>query len=66
MGLTGEIPQPWLVDAGKATREFGWVHADWRECTRRSVRWHLEHPPPASEATVDFSADDAALAAAER
>jgi hypothetical protein len=28
------------------------------------VRWHLEHPPPASEATVDFSADDDALAAA--
>ncbi|HJZ35996.1 MAG TPA: NAD-dependent epimerase/dehydratase family protein [Solirubrobacterales bacterium] len=66
MGLTGEIPQPWLVDAGKAARELGWVHADWRECTRRSVRWHLEHPPPASETTVDFSADDAALAAAGR
>jgi nucleoside-diphosphate-sugar epimerase len=64
MGLTGEIPQPWLVDAGKAARELGWVHADWRECTGRSVRWHLEHPPPASETIVDFSADDAALAAA--
>jgi nucleoside-diphosphate-sugar epimerase len=66
MGLTGEIPQPWLVDSGKAARELGWVHADWRECTRRSVRWHLENPPPASETIVDFSADDAALAAAER
>jgi nucleoside-diphosphate-sugar epimerase len=65
MGLTGEIPQPWLVDSGKAARELGWVHADWSECTRSSVRWHLEHPPPASEATVDFSADDAALAAAD-
>ncbi len=64
MGLTGEIPQPWLVDAGKAARELGWVHADWRECTRRSVRWHLEHPPPASETVVDFTADDVALAAA--
>jgi nucleoside-diphosphate-sugar epimerase len=66
MGLTGEIPQPWLVDAGKAAGELGWVHADWRECVGRSVRWHLEHPPPASETTVDFAADDAALAAAER
>jgi UDP-glucose 4-epimerase len=66
MGLTGEILQPWLVDAGKAARELGWVHADWRECTRRSVRWHLENPPPASETIVDFSADDVALAAAER
>jgi len=65
MGLTGEIPQPWLVDASKAARELDWVHADWRECTGRSVRWHLEHPPPASETTVDFSADDAALAAAD-
>jgi nucleoside-diphosphate-sugar epimerase len=65
MGLTGEIPQPWLVDAGKAARELGWVHADWLECVGRSVRWHLEHPPPAGEATVDFSADDAALAAAD-
>jgi nucleoside-diphosphate-sugar epimerase len=66
MGLTGEIPQPWLVDAGKAARELGWVHADWRECTGRSVRWHLENPPAASETIVDFSADDVALAAAER
>lgn len=64
MGLTGEIPQPWLVDSGKAARELGWVHADWRECTARSVRWHLEHPP-AEEEAVDFAADDAALAAAE-
>ncbi len=64
MGLTGEIPQPWLVDASKAARELGWVHADWRECTERSVHWHLEHPPAAEETTVDFSADDAALAAA--
>jgi nucleoside-diphosphate-sugar epimerase len=66
MGLTGEIPQPWLVDAGKAARELDWVHADWRECVGRSVHWHLEHPPPANETIVDFSADDAALAATER
>jgi nucleoside-diphosphate-sugar epimerase len=65
MGLTGEIPQPWLVDSGRAARELGWVHADWRECTRHSVRWHLEHPPPAEETTSDFAADDAALAAAD-
>ena len=66
MGLTAEIPQPWLVDPGKAARELGWVHAPWRECVGRSVRWHLDHPPGPDEATVDFAADDAALAAAAR
>ncbi len=64
MGLSAEIPQPWLVDPGRAARELDWTHAPWRSCTEASVRWHLDHPPPASEATVDFSADDAALAAA--
>jgi nucleoside-diphosphate-sugar epimerase len=64
MGLTAEIPQPWLVDASKAARELGWVHAHWRDSVEASVRWHLAHPSPAGEATVDFSADDAALAAA--
>jgi hypothetical protein len=29
------------------------------------VRWHLDHPPPAEEATVEFAPDDAALAAAD-
>jgi nucleoside-diphosphate-sugar epimerase len=65
LGLTGEIPQPWLVDSGKAARELDWVHAPWRECTEVSVRWHLTHPPGPGEATVDFDADDIALAAAD-
>lgn len=61
--LTSEIPQPWIVDSTKARERLGWVHAPWRECVERSVRWHLEHPP-AAEADSDFGADDAALAAA--
>jgi nucleoside-diphosphate-sugar epimerase len=66
MGLTAEIPQPWLVDSSEAARELGWVHAPWRECVARSVRWHLDHPPGPGETTTSFAADDAALAAAWR
>jgi len=64
MGLTAEIPQPWLIDPGRAARELGWTHAPWRGCVAASVRWHLDHPPPPGEATADFAADDAALAGA--
>ncbi len=66
MGLTAEIPQPWLVDPGKAERELGWVHAPWHQCVARSVRWHLDHPPEPGETTTSFAADDEALAAASR
>jgi nucleoside-diphosphate-sugar epimerase len=60
--LTGEIPQPWMVDSSKARERLGWVHEPWEECVERSVRWHLRHPPPDTEVSRDFSADDAALA----
>ncbi|HEX6154172.1 MAG TPA: NAD-dependent epimerase/dehydratase family protein [Solirubrobacterales bacterium] len=60
--LTSEIPQPWTIDSTKARERLGWIHAPWRECVERSVRWHLEHPPPAAEVAPDFGADDAALA----
>lgn len=62
--LTGEIPQPWLVDSTKARERLDWVHEPWRPCVERSVRWHLENPPPAAEDDADLSADEAALAAA--
>jgi len=41
---------------------LGWRDSDGTAVLRRSVRWHLEHPPP--EWDSDFSADDAALDAA--
>jgi nucleoside-diphosphate-sugar epimerase len=66
MGLTAEIAQPWMLDSTKAALELGWVHAPWRVCVARSVRWHLDHPPRGEEATASFAADDAALAVAAR
>ena len=62
LGLASTMRQHVLVDSSKAAAMLGWVHADPAETVRRSVRWHLEHPPAESEA--DFSADDAALATA--
>jgi len=62
LGISGEISQHWIVDSGRAAAELGWAHAPWRECVARSVRWHLDNPPP--EAEGDFAADERALAAA--
>jgi len=62
LGLASTIRQHVLVDSSKAREMLGWVHADPFETVRRSVRWHLEHPP--AESDPDFSADDAALAEA--
>jgi nucleoside-diphosphate-sugar epimerase len=59
LGFTTEFPQPLLIDSSKAADELGWVHAPWRECVARSVKWHLANPP---EESPGFEADDAALA----
>jgi UDP-glucose 4-epimerase len=59
LGLASTIRQHVLVDSSKAREMLGWVHADPAETVRRSVRWHLDHPP--AEWDPDFSADDAAL-----
>jgi nucleoside-diphosphate-sugar epimerase len=59
LGFTTEFPQPLLIDPSKAAEELGWVHAPWRECVAKSVKWHLANPP---EKVADFEADDAALA----
>jgi nucleoside-diphosphate-sugar epimerase len=67
LGILGSIAQPLLVSSDKARRLLGWDESDPDEALRRSVEWHLAHPPapaPGSEAqteTGDFSADDAAL-----
>jgi nucleoside-diphosphate-sugar epimerase len=49
-----------LTSSGRAAELLGWHAADPDESIRRSVRWHLAHPPP--EPDPDFAADDAALA----
>lgn len=64
LALTGEIPQPWMMDATKAAQQLNWVHVAASDCVAKSVRCHLDNPPP--EESGDFSADDAALAAADQ
>ena len=59
--LTGSVSQHLLVDASKARFMLGWAPRETEEAVRRSVRWHLTHPP--SEPDPDFTADDRALAA---
>jgi nucleoside-diphosphate-sugar epimerase len=59
LGFTAEFPQPLVVDASKAADELGWVHAPWRECVAKSVKWHLANPPRESS---NFDDDDVALA----
>jgi nucleoside-diphosphate-sugar epimerase len=63
LAITGEIAQPWMMDATKAAQQLNWVHAPTEGCVARSVRWHLANAP--AEDSGDFSADDAALAAAD-
>jgi nucleoside-diphosphate-sugar epimerase len=60
LAITGEIPQPWMMDAAKAAQQLGWVHAPAAECVANSVRWHLNNPPP--EDPENFTADDVAFA----
>ncbi|MBA2530276.1 MAG: NAD-dependent epimerase/dehydratase family protein [Euzebyales bacterium] len=60
--LTGAIPQHLLVSSHRIRAALGWADTDPVEALRASVRWHLDHPPPAPD--DDFSADDAALATA--
>jgi nucleoside-diphosphate-sugar epimerase len=63
LGLLGAIGQPLLVSSDKARRLLGWEEGDGDESLRRTVEWHLAHPPePQGDATTDdWSADDAAL-----
>lgn len=58
--LTGAVTQHLLVDAVRARTLLGWEPSDPEATLRRSVAWHLAHPPEAADS--DFSADDRALA----
>ncbi|MEU8005188.1 NAD-dependent epimerase/dehydratase family protein [Catellatospora sp. NPDC049111] len=55
----GFIGQHVLAGAQKAREVLGWRDTDPHAALRRSVRWHVEHPPQNWD--TDFSADDAAL-----
>jgi nucleoside-diphosphate-sugar epimerase len=62
LGLLGPIAQPLLVSSDKARRRLGWTEDDPVESLRRTVEWHLAHPPPTDgQADDDWSSDDAAL-----
>lgn len=57
--MTGRIPQDLLAANDKARRVLGWEPGNQIEAIRRSVRWHLAHPP--AHPDTDFTADDRAL-----
>ncbi|HUB38631.1 MAG TPA: NAD-dependent epimerase/dehydratase family protein [Streptosporangiaceae bacterium] len=59
---TGTLSQHLLVSPIKARDVLGWRATASPQVLRRAVAWHLSHPPGAPD--TDFSADDAALAAA--
>ena len=63
LGILGSVAQPLLVSSEKARRLLGWEESDPDEALRRTVEWHLAHPPAAgqTEADTDFSADDESL-----
>ncbi len=58
--LTGSIAQHLLASPSKARSMLGWRETDPAEAVRRSVQWHLEHPP--DDADSSFDDDDRALA----
>ncbi|WP_034262777.1 NAD-dependent epimerase/dehydratase family protein [Actinospica robiniae] len=57
--ITRAGAQAMLTDATKARQRLGWRERDPAESLRRSVEWHLHHPPEAPD--EDFAADDLAL-----
>jgi nucleoside-diphosphate-sugar epimerase len=63
LGLLAAVPQPLLVSSDKARAVLGWEESDPVEALRRTVAWHLAHPPPEVDGqTADFADDDEALA----
>src|SRR5205814_6755320 len=51
---TGTPSQHLALDCTKARDELGWVHGEPAAFVRRSVAWHLAHPP--EDPDPDFSA----------
>jgi nucleoside-diphosphate-sugar epimerase len=63
LGLTTAIAQHLVCDSTKARTMLGWDETDPMEALRRSVAWHLAHPPADNDA--GFDGDDQALAAVD-
>jgi hypothetical protein len=61
LASAGALSRHLLASPAKAHEMLGWHDTADFEVLRRSVAWHLKHPP--SQADSDFAADDAALAA---
>ncbi|MEV4411202.1 NAD-dependent epimerase/dehydratase family protein [Catellatospora sp. NPDC049609] len=61
---SGAVGQHVLAGAQKAREVLGWRDSEPHAALRRSVRWHLDHPP--KDWDTDFSPDDAALRQAAR
>jgi len=62
--LTRGRSQHLLTSSRRAEDLLGWHPTDPRDSIRRSVTWHLAHPPAAAD--PDFSPDEVALASADR
>jgi nucleoside-diphosphate-sugar epimerase len=60
--ITGTLSQHLLLSPLKAREVLGWRSTADPQVLRRSVAWHLSHPP--GDADADFAGDDDALAAA--
>ena len=60
LDVTRTVRQHLLMSSSKARSLLGWSDTDPEEALRRSVAWHLEHPPETADS--DFSADERALA----
>jgi len=60
LAITRTASQHLLMDSSKARTLLGWTDTEPMEALRRTVTWHLAHPP--EDADPDFSADDRALA----
>lgn len=61
---TGTMPQHIQASSRKARTVLGWTTSDPAGTLRTTVKWHLANPPP--DPDLDFSADDRALAGADR
>ena len=57
---TGTVTQHIAASAHRARTLLGWTTSDPGETLRKTVRWHLDHPP--TDTATDFSSDDLALA----
>ena len=64
LAFTAGDLQHLLLDTSKARERLGYESTETRAAVRRSVAWHLEHPPAGADA--GFGADDAALATSTR